>query len=82
MAELITVPTFTFNQGDVFAGCDVVAERPVRINFYLDSIEIEQDGDFDQPERVLLSVEYFEKLVKEIRKHLPEATKFLKERYK
>lgn len=82
MAKLTTAPTFTFNQGDMFNGEDPSVERPIRVSYFDGSLLLEQDGDFDQPEQVIISTDYFEKLVKEIRKHLPEATLFLKERFK
>lgn len=81
MAELKTVPRLIFNQGDLFVG-DSSVERPIRVAYYNGTIQLEQDGDYDQPKVIAISVDYFEKLVKEIRKHLPEATRFLKERFK
>lgn len=72
MPELITVPTFTFNQGDVFNEV-INVERPIQVCYYSNAISLEQDG-----ESILIVPEYFEALVKEIRKHLPEANKALK----
>jgi hypothetical protein len=72
MPNLITVPTFTFDQGDPFDQ-DPTSERPIHVLYYSGTIALEQNG-----EQVLISPAHFEKLVKAIRKHLPEATKALK----
>jgi len=77
MSELITVPMFTFNQGDIFSGSEN-AERPIKVLFYNGSIELQQDGLYDQPEKILISTNFLDKLFKEIKKQLPEAQVFLK----
>lgn len=71
MAKLITVPTFTFDQGDVFEE----GEYPIQVSYYRDGIiELSQGGqEFDIREQDL------QKLFKEIKKHLPEAKKELGE---
>jgi hypothetical protein len=68
MSELIKVPTFTFRQGDIFGG----GERPVQVNFYEggELIEITQEGNYDDDEKILIKLEFLDKLVKEIKKHL------------
>jgi hypothetical protein len=72
MAELITVPTFTFDQGDAFSGNDNV-ERPIQVKYWNGTIELKQNG-----ETVLILPDYLESLFKEIKKHLPHANKALK----
>lgn len=76
MSDLITVPTFTFNQGKLFI--DTETELPISVDFYNGTIILRQDGDYDQQEEVKIHPAYFEKLVKAIRKNLPEANKYLK----
>jgi len=63
MADLITVPHFVFEQGDVFEQVDRV-ERPINVSYWRETIELEQGGN-----SVLILPEYFEKLVTQIRKH-------------
>lgn len=75
MAELITVPTFVFNQGDVFS--ENGAERPVHIDYYNGSVCIRQ-YDGDEKNEIVLSPEFVKPLFKEIIKHLPEAEHCLK----
>ncbi len=70
MTNLITVPTFTFNQGDIFEG----AEPPVQVCFYNGTddkalIEISQEGRYVN----FTSIDELKQLVKLIQKHLPEA---------
>lgn len=70
MNELITVPTFTFSQGDVFDG----AEMPVQVCFFNNGktklIELQQEGRTIN----FTNLEQLKKLVKLVEKHLPEAT--------
>jgi len=70
MAELITSPTFTFNQGDVFDG----AEEPIQVVYWDngDVIELRQDKSV-----VLIQEDQLNVLFKEILKHLPEAKEYL-----
>lgn len=72
MSELITVPTFTFQQGDPFSG-EGSPEYPIQVLYYHTCISLEQNGN-----SININYEYFEKLFREIRKHLPEATSKLK----
>ena len=65
--ELITVPTFTFDQGDVF-DLDSGSERPVSVRYYDGSIEMEQNG-----ESIIISPKYAKALFKEVVKHMDEA---------
>ena len=74
--DLISVPTFTFYQGDVF-NSDIDLERPISIDFYNGSIVLRQEGEFDIPETINIHPAYFERLVKAIRKFKPEAEKLL-----
>lgn len=67
MADLITVPTFTFNQGDVFSGEDLQAERPIHVDYFNGSIQLRQDGEFDEQEKILISDAFLDKLFKEIK---------------
>lgn len=76
--ELITVPTFTFNQGDIFQ--DAETERPISVDFYKDSIVLRQDGNFDQQEQILIHSKYLDALFKAIKKHKMEADEYLKTR--
>lgn len=77
MTELITVPTFTFKQGDLFKG-DNEVERPIVVEYYNGSITISQDGDYDQAESITIHPKFLKGLFKEIIKHQPEAEHFLK----
>lgn len=72
MQDLITVPTFTFDQGDIWDG-ENNSERPIQVLYYDGTICLNQNGN-----EVLISPAHFENLFKAIRKHLPEATKALK----
>lgn len=66
MSELITNPTFTFSQGDIFDG----AEPPVQIIYWNggDLIELQQEGRY-----ILINTDMLFKLAKEVKKHLPNA---------
>lgn len=77
MAELITCPTFEFKQGDIFSGVDN-AEKSIHVDFYNGSIQLRQDGEYDQQEKILILPENLDKLFKEIKKHLPDALVMLK----
>lgn len=75
MSTLITVPTFTFDQGDIFEG----AEYPVQVCYYnggKDSplIELNQNGH----SITFTTVNELKQLVKQIQKHLPDAQADLK----
>lgn len=74
MAELITVPTFTFNQGKLG---DTEFEKPISVDFYNGSICLRQDGEYDVQENIILHPDFVEKLFKEIKKHLPQAKAML-----
>lgn len=76
MAELITVPTFTFNQGDIFSG-EGNAERPIHVDFYSNGIALRQDGEYEHQDNIHIGYEFLEPFFKEIKKHLPEAKKML-----
>lgn len=73
--ELVIVPNFTFNQGDPFSGNDLSVERPIEVRFYNGSIELVQQGDYKQPEKILIDTKYLKELFNEILAHLPEAEK-------
>lgn len=77
MASLITVPTFTFNQGDVF-NQDEHSERPIHVDYYNGSICLRQDGDFVSQEEIIISPKHLDALFKEIKKHQKDAEAILK----
>jgi hypothetical protein len=77
MSQLKTVPTFTFKQGDIFK-MDSSVERPITVNYYNGSIELEQDGEYDAPEIIQIHPEYIKAFFKEVLKHIPEAEQWLK----
>lgn len=73
MSQLITVPTFYFEQGEIFE--EDGAEFPLLVSYYSNGvIQLSQRGN-----EVIIGKKHFESLVKQIRKHLPEAEKALKE---
>lgn len=72
MPELITVPCFNFSQGDPFAGEGNV-EYPIQVLYYNGMISLEQGGN-----SINILPEHFEALVRQIRKHKPEAEAALK----
>ncbi len=74
--KLITVPTFTFNQGDIYV--DAENERPIYVDFYNGTICLRQDGEYDVQESINIHPKFFEALVKAIRKHQSEAKEILK----
>ncbi len=70
MTNLITVPTFTFSQGEIHEG----AEYPVQVCFYNNHdgkplIELSQEGRYVN----FTSIDELKQLVKLVQKHLPEA---------
>lgn len=73
MAEttLTTVPTFRFDQGDIWDQ-ESVSERPIDVLYYNGIISLEQNGN-----EVLLLPENINALFRAIKKHLPEALKKL-----
>jgi hypothetical protein len=79
MSELITVPTFTFHQGDPFLN-DGTAEREIRVEYYQDdAISIRQDDPSDNTyQEIIIKEAYLKKLFKAIEKNFPEARKALK----
>lgn len=72
MPELITVPCFNFPQGDPFAG-DGNAEVLIQVQYYDNCISLQQEDN-----SIVIHPKYFEALVREIRKHKPEAEAALK----
>lgn len=75
MAELITVPTFIFEQGDIFDG----GEFPIQVCYNNGSdigscIELMQDG-----KSIIINYPYLKKLCKEIEKHHETAQRCLKQ---
>jgi hypothetical protein len=79
MPELITVPTFTFNQGDIING-DVDVEVPISVDYYNGCICLRQDGDYDKQEEIKIHPKHVKAFFKEVLKHLPDAEYHLKNR--
>lgn len=73
--NLITVPTFTFNQGDMFT--DDQFERPVNVDYYENCIEIRQDGEYKQQQSIKIHPKYVKDLFRQIVKHQKEAEEVL-----
>lgn len=72
MSKLTTVPTFMFNDDYELTG-----ECPTQVLYWNEGAMVElRQGDNE----VYISIELLNKLVKQIKKNLPEATKFLKNR--
>ena len=69
--KLTIVPTFTFNQGDMFT--DDQFERPVHVDFYENCIAIRQDGEYKQQEEIKLHPKYIKELFRQIIKHQKDA---------
>ena len=72
--NLITVPTFTFNQGMIYDG----AEMPIQVSYYNNGDEIlivllQEDRHIN-----FTSIEQLEKLVKEAKRHYSAAMSRLK----
>lgn len=76
MSELVTVPTFTFQQGSM-AKNDSDYESPIRVEFYNGTICLRQWGEYDVEECINVHPKYLEKLFKEIKKHMPNAMTIL-----
>lgn len=77
MANLVTVPTFTFYQGDLTSGID--AEHPIRVEYWNGAISLVQSRNGGETEEeVIISPAYLWALFKEIKKHQPEAERKLK----
>lgn len=77
MTELVTVPTFSFSQGDVYEGYQL----PVSVRYYNgldDSLEISIAQE--DIEIVFSNLQVLKALVKEIERHHSEAYKNLKSR--
>jgi hypothetical protein len=76
MAKLITVPTFIFQQGDMWDQ-EGDSEKPIHVDYYNGSICLRQDGEYEKQEEIIISPKYLNALFKEIKKHLPEAEAML-----
>ena len=76
MSKLITVPTFTFNQGGIF-NSDNEVERPISVDFYNGAICIRQDGEYDVQEEIIIHPKFVAAFFKEVLKHKKEADSFL-----
>jgi hypothetical protein len=74
MSELTSVPMFVFYQG---TPGNNNWERPIEVRFYNGSIELSQQGEYTQSERISIHSDFVVALLKEIKKHLPDANFFL-----
>lgn len=72
MSKLITIPNFTFTQGDPF-DLEEGTEYPIEVQYYRDSICLVQNGN-----EILISGSHYKKLFKEAAKHYEEAQAFIK----
>lgn len=80
MTDLTKVPTFTFRQGKISTGtCD---ESSIQVSYYNGTIELRQEGCFEQDEIITISTKHFDALYKAIKKHLPEAMEWLERKGK
>lgn len=75
MPELTTVPSFVFYQGQPG---NIDWERPIHVHFYHGTITLEQQTEFDVPDKVMIHPTHLKALFKEILKHQPEAELWLK----
>lgn len=71
MANLITVPTFLFQQSNE----DGVSEQPILVQYYNGTISLDQEDN-----SINIQPEMLQPLFKEIKKHLPDAEHWLKKR--
>jgi hypothetical protein len=74
MSELTTVPMFVFYQGNLGDGD---WEKPIEVKYYNGCIQLEQQGEYAQPEKISVHPEFVVALLKEIKKHLPDANYFI-----
>lgn len=72
MPELTTVPSFIFPQGDAFQD-DLNVEYPIEVKYYNGAIELSQNES-----SITIGVDFLNAFFKEVKKHLPEATAYLK----
>lgn len=70
MANLITVPSFIFDQNT-----DEEVEQPIWVQYWNNCISLEQDG-----QSINILPASLDKLVKEIKKNQAQAEKFLAKR--
>lgn len=73
--KLITVPTFTFNQGDILL--DSESEKPISVDFYKGCITLRQDGNYAEQEQIMIHPKYLDALFTAIKKYKAEAEWFL-----
>lgn len=77
MTELITVPTFTFNQGDIF-NQEIPSERPIQVLYYDGTIALRQESsEFESDNEILIEPTFLDALFKAIKKHQKEANQKL-----
>lgn len=76
MSELITVPTFTFEQGRMLEDVDV--EYPISVDYYNGTICLRQEHAGE----IKICPKYLDSLFKEIRKHQKAANFHLNTKFK
>lgn len=69
MADLITVPTFIFEQGDLLKG----GVYPIQVLYWRDGIIELRQGENE----VMIKIENIDPLCREIKKHFDDANKSL-----
>ena len=68
MSSLITVPTLQIKNGE---------ERPITVAFYNGTITLSQQGEYDQPEEILIDWDALNHVFNEIKKHKTKAKEVL-----
>lgn len=74
--ELITVPTFIFNQGELLTDND--SEFPIQVTYWNDGEMVELKTLNYTNESIIIRTKDLKSLFKEIERHLSEATNKLK----
>lgn len=68
MSSLITVPSLLVKNGE---------QRPIKVNYYTGSIELQQFGEYDEPESIIIDTDSAKQVFAQIIKHIPEAKEWL-----
>lgn len=68
MSNLITVPTIQIKNGE---------ERPITVAFYNGTIALSQQGQYEQPEEILIDWDALNHVFNQIKKHKKEAREVL-----
>jgi len=80
MSDLINVPTFTYRQGKNSDGD--FSENPIQVSFYINAIELSQEGSYNQDETILISYDHLKSLFRAINKNMPQALELLNQKQK